>query len=361
MCITTDTRGDNNGYYSVPDSTPTLCLTVIYKIKNEDFGVDDIVLYRGLSQMSGIINTCQDVCFALSTLIDLIEDTAIHYVGCETTQNGNDEDVDQINYYSPTKYTCNSTSNYAKRGDDGRPGPPAPFPPSTPRPTGTITYPTTTKATTTTSTTRVPTTTTKPITVPTTGGVTFVPTTITEPTYEPTVVTTTPEPITTGQSTSGPDTEPPTESTPLIVTIDTTGASTDEATSEIVTTGTSTDDTTSETDSTQATDTTSDDNPFFFEAAEVAAKVIDNVVKPAQVRRAREAVVVSNVAKPAQKSQTREDAQPSSSPSWTWPIMGSLAGLLALMVVALVVELVIARLIFKEVAKVGVSDDVPMS
>ena len=70
-----------------------------------------------------------------------------------------------------------------------------------------------------------------------------------------------------------------------------------------------------------------------------------------------------NVAKLAHKIQTRDDAQAAApgAPSWTWPIVGSLVGLLALMVVSLVVELVIARLIFKEIAKVGVSNDMPMS
>ena len=73
--------------------------------------------------------------------------------------------------------------------------------------------------------------------------------------------------------------------------------------------------------------------------------------------------VVGSVAEAEQKIQTRDEAQTSqgSSPSWTWPIIGSLIGLLALMVVALAVELVIARMIFKEVAKVGVTNDMPLS
>ena len=117
MCVTTDTRGDNSGYYSVADNTSTICVvrpysqmfiilvfdqvveqvrvflvllllhicllfaqrtriipvhwmlnyvsqhslqTLIYKEKNDLLGVDDIVLYRGLSQLTGV-KTCNDV------------------------------------------------------------------------------------------------------------------------------------------------------------------------------------------------------------------------------------------------------------------------------------------------------------
>lgn len=141
MCVSTDTRGDISGYYSVPDNWPTLCVTFIYKEENVSEFIRSVALYRGVSQLKNA-NTCAGVCDQLKLLVGAQPTITIFYVGCVPRENGNDEDVNKIDYSKPTAYTCKTSDNYY-------PTPPTTTTTSTTTTTTRTTTPSTTQSTTT--------------------------------------------------------------------------------------------------------------------------------------------------------------------------------------------------------------------